>query len=157
MPGETWDVFAMALLHWSLHRNHCNKSKQPFLPPSKEELPEVKKTLENFCTLGISGSHKIKSFIGGQQHQSQMLPKTVAWFCRFFLGGSKWQRNEREFLGNEKTLRPAKWLTSIGLKFCKKSRVHWLVITLPIQDWKKSWKTSSHTCLKYIGHSFSKS
>ena len=61
-------------------------------------------------------------------------------FARFFFiwvasGNNESSLSREEFLGNEKTLRPAKWLTE------EKNRgVHWLVITLLPSDKTEMYK-----------------
>ena len=64
-------------------------------------------------------------------------------FARFFFiwvaSGNNESSLSREFLGNEKTLRPAKWLTQES-KREKNRGVHWLVITLLPSDKTEMYK-----------------
>ena len=65
-------------------------------------------------------------------------------FARFFFiwvasGNNESSLSREEFLGNEKTLRPAKWLTEES-KREKNRGVHWLVITLLPSDKTEMYK-----------------
>ena len=92
---------------------------------------KVKKDFKTFVfDVGIT--------LNREKYQSQMLP--TAWFCPLFFiwvasGNNESSLSREEFLGNEKTLRPAKWLTE------EKNRgVHWLVITLLPSDKTEMYK-----------------